>query len=73
MVFDWTGLAFCCAVVGEVSLHPTTFRRHNARQSTCRLPVGDGPLVACRRAYPVLVGCDIGPEVVALARGSEAP
>jgi hypothetical protein len=74
LVFDWTGLAFCCAVAGEVSLHPTTFRRHNARQSTCRLPVGDGPLVvARRRAYPVLVGHDIGLEVVALARGSEAP
>ena len=30
-------------------------------------------VVARRRAYPVLVGRDIGPEVVALARGSEAP
>jgi hypothetical protein len=24
LVFDWTGLAFCCAVAGEVSLRPTT-------------------------------------------------
>jgi hypothetical protein len=60
LVFDWTGLAFCCAVAGEVSLRPTTLRE--AQHSSVYLPLrsGDGPLVfAHRRAYPMLVGRDI--------------
>jgi hypothetical protein len=60
LVFDWTGLAFCCAVAGEVSLRPTTLQQ--ARRSSVYVPLGsgDGPLVfAHRRAYPMLVGRDI--------------
>ena len=57
LVFDWTGLAFCCAVAGEVSLRPTTLQE--AHRSSIYLPLrsGDGPFVfAHRRAYPMLVG-----------------
>jgi hypothetical protein len=60
LVFDWIGLAFCCAVAGEVSLRPTTLQE--AQRSSVYLPLrsGDGPLVfAHRRAYPLLVGRDI--------------
>jgi hypothetical protein len=60
LVFDWTGLAFCCAVAGEVSLRPTTLQE--AQRSSVYLPLrsGEGPLVfAHRRAYPMLVGRDI--------------
>jgi hypothetical protein len=60
LVFDWTGLAFCCAVAGEVSLRPTTLQQ--AQHSSVYLPLwsGDGPVVfAHRRAYPMLVGRDI--------------
>jgi hypothetical protein len=60
LVFDWTGLAFCCAVAGEVSLRPTTLKE--ARRSSVYVPLGsgDGPLVfAHRRAYPMLAGRDI--------------
>jgi hypothetical protein len=60
LVFDWTGLAFCCAVAGEVSLRPTTLQQ--AQRSPAYVPLwsGDGPLVfAHRRAYPMLVGRDI--------------
>jgi hypothetical protein len=60
LVFDWTRLAFCCAVAGEVSLRPTTLQA--ARRSSVYLPLrsGDGPVVfAHRRAYPLLVGRDI--------------
>ena len=60
LVFDWTSLAFCCAVAGEVSLRPTTLQE--AQRSSVYLPLrsGDGPLVfAHRRAYPMLVGRDI--------------
>jgi hypothetical protein len=60
LVFDWTSLAFCCAVAGEVSLRPTTLQE--AQRSSVYLPLrsGEGPLVfAHRRAYPMLVGRDI--------------
>jgi hypothetical protein len=60
LVFDWTGLAFCCAVAGEVSLRPTTLKE--ARRSSAYVPLGsgEGPLVfAHRRAYPMLAGRDI--------------
>src|SRR5512133_3002778 len=60
LVFDWTSLAFCCAVAGEVSLRPTTLQE--AQRSSVYVPLssGDGPLVvAHRRAYPMLVGRDI--------------
>jgi hypothetical protein len=60
LVFDWTSLAFCCAVAGEVSLRPTTLKE--AQRSSVYVPLGsgDGPLVfAHRRAYPMLVGRDI--------------
>ena len=60
LVFDWTSVAFCRAVAGEVSLRPTTFQE--AQRTSVYLPLsgGDGPLVvAHRRAYPMLVGRDI--------------
>ena len=60
LVFDWTSVAFCCAVAGEVSLRPTTFQE--AQRTSVYLPLssGDGPLVvAHRRAYPMLVGREI--------------
>jgi hypothetical protein len=60
LVFDWTGLAFCCAVAGEISLRPTTLQ--GAQRSSVYVPLSreDGPLVvAHRRAYPMLVGRDI--------------
>jgi hypothetical protein len=60
LVFDWTSLAFCCAVAGEISLRPTTLQ--DAQRSSAYVPLrsGDGPLVvAHRRAYPLLVGRDI--------------
>jgi hypothetical protein len=60
LVFDWTRLAFCCAVAGEVSLRPTTLQE--AQRPSVYVPLwsGDGPLVvAHRRAYPMLVGRDI--------------
>jgi len=60
LVFDWTGLAFCCAAAGEVSLRPTTLREAQRTSVYVPLPSGDGPLVvAHRRAYPMLVGRDI--------------
>ena len=60
LVFDWTGLAFCCAVAGEVSLRPTTLNA--ARRSSVYVPLGSGddpPVFAHRRAYPMLAGRDI--------------
>jgi hypothetical protein len=60
LVLDWTGVAFCCAVAGEVSLRPTTLQQ--AQRSSAYVPLwsGDGPVVfAHRRAYPMLVGRDI--------------
>jgi hypothetical protein len=60
LVFDWTSLAFCCAVAGEISLRPTTLQE--AQRSSVYVPLSseDGPLTfAHRRAYPLLVGRDI--------------
>jgi hypothetical protein len=60
LVFDWTALAFCCAVAGEVTLRPTTLQQ--AQRSSIYVPLwsGNGPVVfAHRRAYPLLVGRDI--------------
>jgi hypothetical protein len=60
LLFDWTGLAFCCAVAGEISLRPTTL--HEAQRSSVYVPLPreDGPLVfAHRRAYPMLVDRDV--------------
>jgi hypothetical protein len=60
LVFDWTSLAFCCAVAGEVTLRPTTLQQ--AQRSSVYLPLqtDKGPLVfAHRRAYPMLLGRDI--------------
>ena len=61
LVFDWTSLAFCCAVASEISLRPTTLQE--AQRSSAYVPLWsgkDGPLVvAHRRAYPLLVGRDI--------------
>jgi hypothetical protein len=57
LVIDWTGLAFCCAVAGEISLRPTTLKE--AQRSSVFLPLQTeiGPVVfAHRRAYPMLVG-----------------
>jgi hypothetical protein len=60
LVFDWTGLAFCCAVAGEVSLRPTTLAEAQRSSRYLALPGEDGPLVfAHRRAYPLLAGRDI--------------
>jgi hypothetical protein len=60
LVIDWTSLAFCCAVAGEISLRPTTLKE--TQRSSVYVPLwsGDGPLIfAHRRAYPMLVGRDI--------------
>jgi hypothetical protein len=60
LVFDWTSLAMCCAVAGEVSLRRSTLRE--AQRSPALRPVQtrDGPPVyAHRRVYPMLVGRDI--------------
>jgi hypothetical protein len=60
LLFDWTGLAFCCAVAGEISLRPTTLQETQRSSSYVPLWSGDGPLVfAHRRAYPMLAGRDI--------------
>jgi len=60
LVFDWTSLAFCCAVAGEISLRPTTLQEAQRSSSNVPLWSGDGPLVfAHRRAYPMLAGLDI--------------
>jgi hypothetical protein len=57
LVFDWTSLAMCCAVAGEVTLRRTTLQE--AQHSSVFLPLQTeiGPLVFVhRRAYPMLVG-----------------
>jgi hypothetical protein len=60
LVFDWTSLAFCCAVAGEISLRPTTLKEAQRSSAYVPLGIGDGPLVfAHRRAYPMLVGRDV--------------
>jgi hypothetical protein len=58
LVFDWTRLAFCCAVAGEVSLRPTTLQEAQRSSAYVALSSEGGPFVfAHRRAYPMLVGC----------------
>jgi hypothetical protein len=60
LVFDWTSLAFCCAVAGEISLRPTTLREAQRSPAYVPLRTGDGPSIfAHRQAYPMLVGRDI--------------
>jgi hypothetical protein len=60
LVFDWTGLAFCCAVAGEVSLRPTTLLAAHRSSAYVPLSRDDRPLVfAHRRVYPMLVGRQI--------------
>jgi hypothetical protein len=60
LVFDWTSLAMCCAVAGEVSLRRTTLREAQRSSAFVPLQTENGPLVfAHRRAYPMLVGRDI--------------
>jgi hypothetical protein len=60
LVFDWTRLAFCCAVAGEVSLRPTTLREVQRSPAFVALQTEHSPLVFVhRRAYPMLVGRDI--------------
>jgi hypothetical protein len=60
LVFDWTSLAFCCAVAGEISLRPTSLQEAQRSSAYLPLPREHGPLVfAHRRAYPLLVGRDI--------------
>jgi hypothetical protein len=59
LVVDWTRLAFCCAVAGEISLCPTTLRE--AQRSPAFVPLhAENSLLmfAHRRAYPMLVGRD---------------
>ena len=60
LLFDWTSLAFCCAVAGEISLRPTTLKEAQRSPAYVPLGSGDGRLVFVhRRAYPMLVGRDI--------------
>jgi hypothetical protein len=40
LVFDWTGLAFCCAVAGEASLRPTSLQE--AQRSSVHGPLSSG-------------------------------
>jgi len=57
LVFDWTSLAFCCAVAGEISLRPTTLQE--AQRPSAYVPIrsDDGPLLfAHRMAHAMLVG-----------------
>ena len=58
LVFDWTHLAMCCAVAGEVSLRCTTTREAQSSPAFVPLRTEDGgPLVvAHRRVYPLLAG-----------------
>ena len=60
LVFDWTSLAFCCAVAGEITLRPTSLQAAQRSSAYLPLPREDGPLVfAHRRAYPLLAGRDV--------------
>jgi hypothetical protein len=60
LVFDWTSLAMCCAVAGEVSLRRTSLQEAQRSAAFVPLRTENGPLVfAHRRAYPMLVGRDI--------------
>jgi hypothetical protein len=57
LAFDWTRLAFCCAVAGEISLRRTILREAQRSSAFVPLRTENGPLVfAHRRAYPLLVG-----------------
>jgi hypothetical protein len=58
LVFDWTRLALCCAVAGEVSLRRTTTSEVQGAPAFVPLRTADGgpPVFAHRRAYPLLVG-----------------
>jgi hypothetical protein len=74
LVFDWTALAFCCAVAGEVTLRPTTLQQ--AQRSSIYVPLwsGNGPVVfAHRRAYPLLVGRDIQIDAGAAWASARSP
>jgi hypothetical protein len=56
-VFDWTRLAMCCAVAGEVNLRRTTTRQAQRPPFVPLRTEDGGPLVvAHRRVYPLLVG-----------------
>jgi hypothetical protein len=60
LVFDWTSLAFCCAVAGEITLRPTSLQAAQRSSAYLPLPGEDGPSVfAHRRAYPLLAGRDV--------------
>jgi hypothetical protein len=60
LIFDWTSLAFCCAVAGEVNLRHTTLREAQRSPAYVPLQTLNGPCVfAHRRAYPMLVGREI--------------
>ena len=57
LVFDWTSLAMCCAVAGEVTLRPTTLQETQRSAVFLPLQTEIGPVVfAHRRAYPMLAG-----------------
>jgi hypothetical protein len=58
LVFDWTRLALCCAVAGEVSLRRTTAAEVQDSAAFVPLRTADGgpPMFAHRHAYPLLVG-----------------
>jgi hypothetical protein len=58
LVFDWTRLAICCAVAGEVSLRRTTCREVHGAAAFVPLRTEDAeiPVFAHRRVYPLLVG-----------------
>jgi hypothetical protein len=58
LVFDWTRLALCCAVAGEVSLRRTTTSEVQGSAAFVPLRTADGgpPVFAHRAAYPLLVG-----------------
>jgi hypothetical protein len=59
LVFDWTRLAFCCAVAGEISLRRTTLQEAQRSSAFVPLQTENGLLMfAHRRAYPMLVGRD---------------
>jgi hypothetical protein len=60
LVFDWTSLAMCCAVAGEVSLRRSTLREAQRSPALRPLQTQDGPPVFVhRRVYPMLAGRDI--------------
>jgi hypothetical protein len=58
LVFDWTRLAMCCAVAGELSLRRTTTAEVQGSAAFVPLRTADGgtAVFAHRHAYPLLVG-----------------